>query len=254
MRPQHPPRRGVVSVIAMLFLVLFGILAVGFYAAVTTSAQVSNGDRDGYRAMLAAESGMQFVRFQLANGISIPHDTPKDLVFKAVYEDLVAKLEGTPNLGTMTVGAVGDTMYIPEPNLDDSPRWIVLDNAGGTDGGRFRATVQQLADNTMRVTVWGRHANPALVRRIQMDYGIAQKATQIFDYGVASKAAISMNGNAKVIGAAEAARGSVLAATASAVPLTMTGGPEISGDSPHETSSSVRPLVGERPPPAPPRP
>jgi len=224
-------RRGVASVLAMLYLVLFGTLAVGFYAAVTTSAQVAGGDQAGALAMYAADSGMQFICLQLAKGINVPHGTPADKIFSEIYDDLVNKLEGTPNMGTMTVGGVGDTIYVPAPNVDGSLNWIVANKVGNDAGGRFRATIQQLSDNHMRVKVWGRHVNASIVRCIQMDYGIAQNASQIFDYGVASKAAISMNGNATVKGpAGNPSQGSVLAATASNVPLTMTGSPSISGD------------------------
>jgi hypothetical protein len=68
-------------------------------------------------------------------------------------------------------------------------------------------------------------------RTVQLSYAQAQRASAIFDYGVASKSAISMAGNAKITGAAgAAARGSVLSATSGPNPLTMTGGPSISGD------------------------
>ncbi len=45
MTVNHPtnrlPRRGFVSVLAMLFVVLFSVLALGFFAEMTMSAQVS---------------------------------------------------------------------------------------------------------------------------------------------------------------------------------------------------------------------
>src|SRR5207237_2193191 len=57
------------------------------------------------------------------------------------------------------------------------------------------------------------------------------RASAIFNYGVASKSAITMGGNAKIMGAGGAAsRGSVLSATTGPKPLSMTGGPSISGD------------------------
>src|SRR4051812_19885780 len=44
-RPARTRRRGVAMVIAMLFLVLFSVMALGFYAAVTTGARVSGNER-----------------------------------------------------------------------------------------------------------------------------------------------------------------------------------------------------------------
>src|SRR2546423_7104010 len=136
-------RRGVASVLAMLYLVLFGTLAVGFYAAVTTAAQIAGGDQAGALATYAADSGMQFICLQLAKGINVPHGTPADKIFSEIYDDLVSKLEGTPNMGSMTVGGVGDTIYVPAPNLDGTYNWIVADKVGTAPGGRFRAIIQQ---------------------------------------------------------------------------------------------------------------
>src|SRR3954452_20069267 len=50
-------RRGVVSVLAMLYLIIFATLALGFYTAVTTSAQLANNDERAMGAQIAAESG-----------------------------------------------------------------------------------------------------------------------------------------------------------------------------------------------------
>ena len=40
-----PLRRGAVAMLAMLYLVLFSTMAIGFYAAVTTASQTSNSDQ-----------------------------------------------------------------------------------------------------------------------------------------------------------------------------------------------------------------
>src|SRR3954471_155769 len=86
-------RRGVASVIAMVYVVLFSVLALGFFASVTTSAQMAGSDQYASRSMLAAESGMRFIRYMLSqNGVSIPYGTPMDQRFNEVYNDLVNKL------------------------------------------------------------------------------------------------------------------------------------------------------------------
>src|SRR5215207_3674533 len=64
-------RRGITSAIAMLFMVLIGMMALAFYSQVTTASRLSNNDQKGARALAAAESGMQFMRFQLAR-VDIP--------------------------------------------------------------------------------------------------------------------------------------------------------------------------------------
>ena len=69
-------RRGISSVLAMLYLTLFSALAVGFYATVNTAVQVSYNDQRAIQAFGAADSGLEFMRYQLAN-VSIPSTTAK---------------------------------------------------------------------------------------------------------------------------------------------------------------------------------
>jgi hypothetical protein len=81
------------------------------------------------------------------------------------------------------------------------------------------------------VKVSGTGPDTLVQRTVQINYAQAQRASAIFDYGVASKSSITMGGSSKITGAAGVtARGSVLSATGTANPLIMTGGPTISGD------------------------
>src|SRR5688572_6471560 len=83
--------RGIVGVVAMIFLVLFAVLAVGFYAAVTLSAQISANERAIFQSQLAAESGMEFVRYQLAS-VEIPAHRPPDKVLEELFLQLRIRL------------------------------------------------------------------------------------------------------------------------------------------------------------------
>lgn len=55
--------RGMASVLAMLFLVLFATLAVGFVATTGISSQVARNERSLAGARLAADAGMEFMRY-----------------------------------------------------------------------------------------------------------------------------------------------------------------------------------------------
>jgi len=128
------------------------------------------------------------------------------------------QLDGTANIGGQSVTLpTGDVMTIPT---------IKLDSSGSTLSAKLIHSGQQII-----VQVTGTGPDADVKRTVQLSYAQAQRASAIFDYGVASKSAISMAGNAKITGAAgAAARGSVLSATAGPNPLTMTGSPSISGD------------------------
>jgi hypothetical protein len=210
-------RRGVTSVLAMLYLVLFSTLAIGFYAAVTTAVQVSTNETHGKRAMLSAESGMDFMRYIMGN-VDIPVGTDPANMWSVLCTQVKAQLDGTTNIGKKTLPAPsGSQMDIPTITLDST-------------GSSFTASLIQDGQKVI-LKVTGTGPDPLVKRTVQMEFAQAQRASAIFDYGVASKSAISMSGNAKITGAAGAlSRGSVLSDTTSSTPLSMTGSPSISGD------------------------
>src|SRR2546430_1795450 len=166
---QQRARRGVTSVLAMLYLVLFSCLAVGFYAAVTTAVQVSTNETHGRRAMLSAESGMEFMRYIMGN-VDIPHTTPPDQMWNQLCTQVKQQLDGTANIGggTVTMPA-GSVMTIPT---------ITVDSSGSTLNASLIQSGQQVI-----VKVTG--AGPdGISRTVQISYAQAQRASAIFDYGV----------------------------------------------------------------------
>ena len=112
-RPRRPRRRGITSAMAMIFMVLIATLAIGFYSLITTSQSVAQNDQKGSRALVAAESGIQFMRLRLAH-VRIPPQTTSATLLTELRTDLAADLAIKGNLGTQTVSAVvNDTISIP---------------------------------------------------------------------------------------------------------------------------------------------
>src|SRR4051812_3412526 len=95
---RHRLRRGISSVLAMLYLVLFSTLAIGFYSATTTAVQLSGNEVHAKQAMLSAESGMAFMRYVMGN-VDIPHSTPTDQAWAQFCAQLKVQLDSTPNVG-----------------------------------------------------------------------------------------------------------------------------------------------------------
>jgi Tfp pilus assembly protein PilX len=175
-------RRGVTAMLAMLYLVLFSTLAIGFYAAVGTSVQVVGNERRTANAMLAAESGLQFMRYQLAN-VNIPQSTPDNQVIDQLVADLRYNLDGTANLGSHTVVRTGNTIYIPSAD-----GWIDLDSRGSA----FRATITEWAGDIV-VKIDGRHGtSTSAARAITLDFARSEHTTQFdyFDFAIASRGQI----------------------------------------------------------------
>src|SRR5688500_8884686 len=96
-------RRGVASVLAMLYVVIFSALALGFYAATTTAGQMATNDRTTHAAHIAAESGIQFLRYHL-NALDVAAGLKSDKIFEQVYQQLAQRLNDTANMGGSEVG------------------------------------------------------------------------------------------------------------------------------------------------------
>jgi len=172
------------AVLAMIFLVLMSMLVIGFYAQTNTSAIVSSNEHHAALALASAESGMDFMRYQLST-ISIPPSTPQNQVFSYIADRLETALEATPNLTGNSVGVTASLITIPaNPNS-----YIKLDNSGQ----QFRATIEPGNDGTIRVKVIGRSLNVSNNNRlVQLDYRRNTNPTTIFDYAIASRGRVSM--------------------------------------------------------------
>jgi len=203
----------------MLYLVLFSTLAIGFYAATTTAVQIVGNERRIALAQVAAESGMEFIRYQLSQ-VTIPHGiSPADL-FPTVYAALETQLNGTGNIST--IGSDGTIIQIPA-----SPgSFVVLDYSGSC----FRATIENMGAKVRVKVVGWKSSDNSVTRAVQMDYGLAEKASAIFDYGVASRGRITTAGTAIIKGATDPKKGSILSTCLTDPTPVSIGGKEVSGD------------------------
>ena len=227
-------RKGLASVLAMLYLVLISTLAVGYYEATVLSAQIARNEQGLSQGQMAADSGMQFVRYQLG-AITVPGGTPQSGLLDAVATQLGNILNFTGNMNGHTVQNTAGTIYLP--SASDS---ITLNSTMGT---RFQATITQIpstATLVVKVTGYGSNWNAPVSRGIQLQYQQAQVVGTIFNYGVASKGEISTSAPLTITGATNAARGSVLVASSGSVAINNSGnGSAISGDLSYANAAST---------------
>jgi hypothetical protein len=236
--PQPRWRRGATAIIAMLYLVLFSSLAVGFVAATQTAVQVAYNDDAAQRSILAAESGVEFVTYYLSQ-LNVDKKTPRDQMMDLVFTQLGRMLNGSPNLSGGTIGMVNGVIQIP-----DDPKQFVRVN-DDTGYGRFRAAIElkptpplppgsppntPLPAPELHVRVSGFHKDfVSNARGVQMDYVIDQKRGKRFQFGVASKGPIVMRSNAHIRGLTDQTMGSMLTTTTSNPAISMAGSASVSG-------------------------
>jgi hypothetical protein len=216
-------RRGITSVLAMMFLVLFGSLSVGFYASVNTTVQISYNETKAMKAQVAADSGMAFMRLQMSF-VNLPAGCPKEQILQQVYDQLKVRLENTPNLGTMKLGYSGSAITIPS----GTTQAMKLDN----EGAKFRAVIG-LSGSDVQVTVSGLFGDStSMSRGVRLTFKPVEDVSEIWKYGMAGNGTLSLSGGILrgIPLPANAARGSFFSSnTSTSTPLTMSGSATVTG-------------------------
>jgi hypothetical protein len=217
-------RHGLTALIAMLYVALIASLAVGFYASTNSAAMVTENEKRGNMSLVACESGMDFLRFHLAQ-LTVPHGVGVDSRMHSVSDQLKSQLENTGNFGSKTISLTGTTISIPSK----PDEYIMLD----PNGGSFRATITDISgggeDGKVLVKITGRNGGYESKRAVQMEFVLNENPSKIFDYGLATKGGITTAGAARIRGATDPTKGSILTTSTAANPVTING-KEVSGD------------------------
>ena len=215
-------RAGITFVITLIFLVLFSVLALGFYASTETAVQVTKNDVHTARAQLAAESGLSFFRYHLAH-VTIPAGTTQANLLSTVATQLGTRLNGTANMSNDTVGLTSSAVKVPST----ATRYITSD----LQGAGFRANLTR-SNNDIVVTITGRGggaAGASSPRGVQLNFRPTPNDTSIFGYGMVTNGAVSLSGGI-LKGIPDATRGSFFSANMTAShPLSMSGSANVTG-------------------------
>jgi Tfp pilus assembly protein PilX len=215
-------RRGITAMLAMLFMVLIGVLALGFYATVNTSMALASNDSKRSKALLAAESGIQFMRYHLAH-VSVTHNTDPDQMMTDLYNDLSAQFNGTRNLGNNTIGFENNIITIPA----ETGQSIIVDPS---DNSGFSVTISNVGGGASDVIckVVGQTGNGTYMssKGVQLDFTRQQNNSDLFDSAVAAKGRLVMQKGTLggVSGISPDTIASIMSAKGTSPAVTMTGG------------------------------
>jgi hypothetical protein len=226
-RRRRHDRRAVASVLAMMFLVLFGSLAAAMAVVAHSNMRTADSGLKVNRAMSAAETGLVFAQRTLAR------DSARFVVTKGVVDaDFGEKLwmgtysNGSGSDGTVTIldpdgyteattptgiidavanahSAEQHSLYIPgdviEPTIDTTFGILhvppIALTTSGADGPFFRLRYELLSDVPMvRVTSEG--VDGDVTRTLQMDIRLSKK----IEFAVLSPNRIMIGKNVRVEG------------------------------------------------------
>ena len=213
---RHVTQSGSVLVIVMIFVAVFGALAVGYLTAAQATMQKAELAMNSRRAQVAAESGLAFVRSSLPSA-DIRGTTDAVTTLQAMADHLNGRYQDTLFGGQAAVSD-GQSLLLPP---------LILNFPEGP--ATFQATVVALSGDSYRAESQG--ACRQCARAVAVDFEAGSSSWFLAAFGVASRSRIRMTGNASIEGANDPKEGSVLSTTTSQTrAIDMTGNIDISGD------------------------
>jgi Tfp pilus assembly protein PilX len=210
---RYKNRKAAVLLICMIFLCVFATLALSMATVSGINAQISSNFHKSNGARACAESGLEITRCWIGE-VSIPGTTSAGQKFTKLGDSLKSKA-----LGISEVTVISDSNAITIPT-------ITLDSASGKN---FSAVITPLDSETLRIEIIG--ACGSLSKNIRANYKFGKRGSNVFDFGVASKGPVSLQGNIELAGVNIAVESNVyIESEFSNLALSIIGNSQIAGD------------------------
>lgn len=209
---QKPSRKGVALIVALLFIGIFGAFAAALVTMSSTNVAMAANQAKGDKALMSAQSGSEMMRY-LFKQVKVSGKTADADIVTAINAGLQNAAIGMP----VTTTTDGTTITVPSVTL----------NAASSQ--TFTASITRPDSSHVQVDVTG-HAG-SISRKISEKYDLKTQGHSVFDFGVATKGPLSLNGNIGVEGVNLAVEASVYIESLNDVDaLTMQGNSHIQGD------------------------
>ncbi len=210
-------RCGAALITSIIFIAIFSALAVSLATMSTSNVQIAENLSKGDRARAAAESGLEVVKQWLSN-VDIPGTTMPEHQFALLGNSLQTYAH---NLSNVTVQLQSTRMDVPNVNLNTA------------QNEKFFANITPLpsasAPEKFQVDVTGMVGD--ISKTIRVNYEISERTHTVFDYGVATKGPLSLDGHIEFSGVNVSVEASVFIVSESAdLALSLVGNSQIAGD------------------------
>jgi len=219
---QRAARRGIALLLTMIFLAIFACLAVAIVTAADANLTIARNRIESLQAAAFAETGVQMIR-QGVGGVGVPATHSAADVHNAIVTQLQTFFTGSHMVNSADISAGAGGVTVPTITVarpDGRTGTISLNIL--SSGGAQDAT-------TITISSTGRFGGAS--RSVTYNMTV-QRGRSIFgDYGLASKSAVTMTGNASITGANDPHEASILSATYSTTnAIQLTGNIDVAGD------------------------
>jgi len=210
--------KGAVMIICLIFLCVFSALAVSMRSFSDSNVQLAENQLKANRALESAHSGLEVMRFWLGRVYMPGTTTPEDR-FTVLTNFIQDDLQGIGN-----IPVVVDVDCI---ELGNQTNPVTLETASSRS---FAATIQPTANvDVLQMDITGSALN--LQKTIRVNYNFGTRAHTVFDYGVATKGPLQLQGNIDMDGAnVELDAGVYIESDNDANALSIIGNSSIAGD------------------------
>ena len=210
--------RGSVLLISMIFVIIFSALAVSIASLSDSNIQIYSSQQKINSALVSAQSGLEILRYYLSS-TTISGADPAESRLQTVASTLQSRLE-TAGIINIIPSYNSATKVITIPDVTISSQSNQTFNAVINYGDNF---------DILQVTVTGN--SQEITRKIKMACEFSTFGSNVFNFGIASKGPLRMQGNVDVEGLNEIIEAEVYIESENYnEALSMEGKSEIAGD------------------------
>ncbi len=178
-------QKGIALVIVLIFVTIFSALSVSMFSMTSNNVVTVDNVHQANEARSCAESGLEMIRYYTGQ-VTIDGLTPEDDRFASLASQLVTLV----NDASDTTSAYFHDSLEPHVHVGFSQSPIMLSES---DGMGFYARITPDDTDGFSITITG--AADSLERTIGAGFTYGVHETSVFDYGVATKGPLSMQGN-----------------------------------------------------------
>lgn len=222
-------RRGMALVLSLAFLLVFSVLSLGLFSTSNTNLQAASNHVQANRALMAAESGLEFIKHWMGRIHLAGYINPD---YRYVYLRHYLAVDMQNNF----VSDVVENEYL----------WIGFQSGGivlNNDGDRFTAVLYPIDSSRVQIVVSG--TSGTLQRNLSAEFTFGVRQDSVFNYGVATKGPLNLNGNIEITGVNLAVEADVYIESDSDInALSIIGNSQIAGDVKITNPSAVVTLQG----------
>ena len=215
-------RRGMAFVITLIFLALFACLAVAIAATADSNLTIARNRIEGQQASAFAGTGIQMMQVSLG-GMPVSGAADATAMHSLIRTHLASDFAGSTmvNVNGISSNAGGVTMPVMSLTRADGRSGLVNVTIQASGGSQ---------DNTT-ITVHSAAGYGGAARTAAYNMTVQRGSSVLNDFGIASKSAVSMTGNAQILGLHNPHEADIMSATYSTTnAIQLTGNVGIGGD------------------------